>query len=341
MSEPRLNRIAIVMMSAIGDAVHVLPVINALKRRAPRCHITWILEPKPAALVRGHPAIDEIIEFTSRPGLREWRTIRAALHHRAFDVVLDLQIAIKAGLLTRLLRAPVKLGFDHRRARDMNWLFTNRRIPPHANQHVQDQYFEFLDYLGVPHEPVEWNLGPWPHERDFARELISPSRRPLASIAVSTSKEDKDWPAERWAQVVDALHEHFELQAMLVGGKSPRERHAEQIIMARTRQKPLSTLGCTVREMVAVLKASALVLTPDTAPLHLAVALGRPVVSLFGASDPRRTGPYRASQDLIVDAFRQPTDPDAVMTTKRRGRMELITVDDVLSKVELWHSSYR
>jgi heptosyltransferase I len=341
MPAPRLNRIAIVMMSAIGDAVHVLPLINALKRRDPRCHITWILEPKPASLVRGHPGIDEIIEFAARRGLREWRRMRALLRDREFDVVLDLQVAIKAGLLTSLLRSPVKIGFDRGRARDVNWLFTNTKIPPHANQHVQDQYFEFLDYLGVSHERVEWNLGPWPHERDVARELISLSQRPLASIAVATSKEDKDWPAERWAEVVDALYERFDLQSMLIGGKSTRERQAEQVIMERAHHKPLSSLGCSLREMVAVLQASALVLTADTAPLHMAVALARPVISLFGASDPRRTGPYRASQDLIVDAFRDPGDPDVVMMTKRSRRMGRIQVDDVLAKVEQWQRSYR
>jgi heptosyltransferase I len=341
MGASRPDRIAIVMMSAIGDAVHVLPVINALKRHAPRCRITWILEPKPAMLVRGHPAIDEIIEFSRRRGVREWLDVRRALREREFDVALDFQVAIKAGLVTSFVRSPVKLGFDKHRARDLNWLFTNKKIAPHANQHVQDQYFEFLDHLRVPRGPVEWNLGPWSHERDMASALIPSTQHPFASIAVSTSNADRDWPAERWAQLIDAMYERFDLRSMLVGGRSPRELEAERLIMERTRHKPSSTLGCSLRELVAVLHASALVVTPDTAPMHMAVALRRPVISLFGATDPRRTGPYRASQDLIVNAFRMEGDPDAVMMTKRSGRMESIQVEDVLAKVELWHGSYR
>ena len=154
-------RIAIVMMSAIGDAVHVLPVVNALKRHAPTSRITWILQPVPATLVRGHPRIDEIVEFDPGRGARAYLELARAMRGRRFDLVIDLQVAFKAGLATALLRAPVKLGFDRARARDANWLFTTHRIPPHPPQHVEEQYFEFLRWLGVDPEPVEWLLGPW------------------------------------------------------------------------------------------------------------------------------------------------------------------------------------
>jgi heptosyltransferase I len=164
-SEANGRRIAIVMMSALGDAVHVLPVISALKRADPACRITWILQPGPASLVRGHPLVDEIILFEKAKGWRAVTAIRRALADRAFDLVIDLQVYFKASLVTALLRAPRKLGFDPARARDLNWLFTSERIPGHAPQHVQDQYFEFLTYLRVPCEPISWDLGPWPAER--------------------------------------------------------------------------------------------------------------------------------------------------------------------------------
>src|SRR5256885_16125629 len=143
MLDPKLDRVVIVMMSAIGDAVHVLPIVNALKRHAPGSRVSWILEPKPATLVRGHPSIDEIIEVPRKRGVTEWRAVRRSLAKREFDVALDLQVAFKAGLVTSMVNAPRKIGFDRRRARDFNWLFTNERIPAHANQHVAAQYFEF------------------------------------------------------------------------------------------------------------------------------------------------------------------------------------------------------
>ena len=140
------RRICIVMMSAIGDAVHVLPVVTAIKRHEPSAKITWILQPGPASLVRGHPDVDEILVFEKARGSRGMLELRAELARREFDLVIDLQVYIKAGLVTSFTRAPVKLGFDRARARDLNWLFTNRRIPTHAPQHVQDQYLESVSY---------------------------------------------------------------------------------------------------------------------------------------------------------------------------------------------------
>ena len=335
----RLDRIAIVMMSAIGDAVHVLPIVNAIKRHSPGSRITWFLAPRPATLVRGHPAVDEIIEFSARGGLAAWRQMRRALQSRQFDLLLDFQVAIKAGLLTSLIDAPVKVGFDRRRARDLNWIFTNHKIPPHANQHVQDQYFEFLDYVGVPHDRIEWGLGPWPSEKNLLERVLPSAPKRFASIAVATSKPDKDWPAERWAEVIDVLHEKHGLGCVLVGGRSPVEQAAEETIMSRARHAPRSTLGCSLREMVSVLSASALVLSPDTAPMHIANALGRPVIALFGATDPKRTGPYGKSQELVVDAFRNPDDPPGIIMDRRLGRVKTIRVEDVLARIELWKRS--
>jgi heptosyltransferase I len=335
------DRICIVMMSAVGDAVHVLPVLHALKRHAPASRITWILQPGPATLVRGHPMVDEIIEFDRRRGLRAFADIRRTLRERTFDLVLDLQVYFKAGVVTSFLRSPVKLGFDRERARDANWLFTTHRIPPHpVGQHVQDQYFEFLTALGVPAEPVEWNLGPWAPERARQREFFGQLDRPAVAMVIGTSKPEKDWLPERWAQVVDALYADFGVQPVLVGGRSPREVEAERIIMASASHKPISALGSGLRNLVGLLDGSALVITPDTGPLHMTVALNRPVISLIGYTNPRRTGPYRRFQDLMLDAYGDPGEDYPISMENRPGRMPRISVDDVLAKVELARQRY-
>jgi heptosyltransferase I len=338
---PPLDRICIVMMSAVGDAVHVLPVINALKRHWPTTHITWVLQPGPATLVRGHPAVDDIVLFDRARGLRAFLDVRAALASRRFDLVLDLQVYFKAGIVTGFTRAPIKLGFDRARARDMNWLFTNRRIPPHPEgQHVQDQYFEFLAAIGVPHEPVTWNLGPWNDERAWQSQFFAPIERPVAAIVVATSKPQKDWLPERWADVVDRLTDDYGLQPVLVGGRSPREIAAESVIMSRARHKPISALGSGLRRLVSILDGSALVLAPDTGPLHMAVALNRPVVSLIGYTNPKRTGPFRRFHDLIVDAYGDPGEDYPLSMETRLDRMPRITVDDVMAKVAVWREWY-
>lgn len=341
MIDARLDRVGIVMMSAVGDAVHVLPVINAIKRRQASAHITWVLQPGPSTLVRGHRSIDEIVLFDRSRGRRAFTDIKRELAQRPFDLVLNLQVYFKAGLVTSFTKAPVKLGFDKARARDLNWLFTTHRIPPHpVGQHVQDQYFEFLQALGIPHEPIVWDLGPTDAEREWQREFFAPIERPTAAIVVATSKPEKDWLPERWAQVIDVLYADYGLQPVLVGGRSTRELAAEQVIMSRARHRPISALGSGLRKLVSILDGSALVLAPDTGPLHISVALQRPVISLMGYTNPKRTGPYRAYRDLLVDAYGNPGEDYPISMENRQGRMPLISVDDVLTKVEHWQRTY-
>ena len=334
-------RIAIVMMSAIGDAVHVLPVVNALKRHAPGCHVTWILQPLPATLVRGHGGVDEIVELAPGRGARAFADFARKVRWRRFDLVIDLQVAFKAGVVTALLRAPVKLGFDRARARDANWLFTSEKIPPRPTQHVEEQYFEFLRHLGIGPEPVEWGLGPREEERAWQREFFAGFSRPAAALAIATSDPDRDWLPERWAAVADALWERHGVEPVLVGGPSAREREIADVIRAAARHAPRDALGSGLRRLVSILDGSALVVALDSAPLHISVALDRPVISLMASSHPLRTGPFRRFHDLIVDAYNDPGEAAPVTVKLRRGRMPRITVEEVLEKVEVWERVYR
>jgi heptosyltransferase I len=214
------------------------------------------------------------------------------------------------------------------------------KIPASPVQHVQDQYLEFLTALGVSADPLEWDLGPWPSEREWQRTFKSSIQRPIASIVVATSKPEKDWFPMRWAEVADALHEQFGMQVVLVGGKSERELAAERIVMDQARHMPRSELGSGLRRLVSILDASALVLSPDTGPLHMAVALERPVISLMGYTNPKRTGPYRRFHDLIVDAYGDPGENYPISMENRPGRMKRIGTRDVLDKMALWKERY-
>jgi heptosyltransferase I len=336
--------IAIVMMTALGDAVHVLPVASALKRRWPDTPITWVVQPAAYSLMHGHPAIDEFIVFRRRRGVRaveSYRELRTAVRGRRWELLLGLQVYFKAGVVTGLVPADIKLGFDARRARDLNRLFTTHRIASRPNAHVQDQYFEFLEHLGVDPQPVEWNLGPWPDEEGVLSEFFAGIDRPVATLVIATSNPHKDWVPERWAEVCDALHERFGLRAVLAGGRSERELATERVIMEHTRHRPLSTLGLPLRELVALIDASALVISLDTGPMHMSVALDTPVIALMGYNDPQRVGPYRRFHDLIIDAFHDPGEHAPITPAHRSGRMERISVEDVLDKVQFWTERYR
>jgi heptosyltransferase I len=337
----RRREILIVMMSALGDVVHVLPVVCALKRHDPGCRITWVLQPAGASLVRGHPGVDDIVIFDRRRGWRAFLDVRRELRARRFDLLLGLQTYFKAGLVSWLSGVPVRLGFDRARARDLNTLFCNVQIPARPEQHVQDQYFEFLGALGVPAEPVEWQLGPWPEERAWQDGFRAGLERPAASLVIATSNSEKDWVPERWAEVVDLLWERHGLQPVLVGGRSERELAIERVIAERARHRPVSTLGVPLRQLIGVLDASALVISLDTGPLHMAVALDRPVISLLGYNDPRRTGPYRRFHDLIIDAFHDAGESAPVTRRHRPGRMARVSVDDVADRVRVWEERYR
>lgn len=339
-----MDRVGIVMMSAVGDSVHVLPVLTALKRHRPSMHVTWVLQPGPASLVRGHPEIDEIVPFHYGTGWRGYADVRRALATRPFDLVLALQVSLKSGLVTAVTQSPVKLGFDRARARDANWLFTTHRIPAGSRRHVQEQYFEFLAHLGVPHTPVTWGLGPWEHERAAQREFFARFDRPVAAIVCGTSDPDRDWMPERWAAVCDALHSDYGLQPVLVGGPSAREQATAAAIIATARvSAPVNALGHGgLRGLVGILEGSALVLSLDTAPLHISVAVGTPVIALMSQADPKRTGPYGRGMELVVNAFAEPGDPpDEVLWMRRRGRMGRISVEDVLARVQRWHEGAR
>jgi heptosyltransferase I len=306
---PRLDEIAVVMMSTVGNAVHTLPVINSLKAHRPNARITWILQRGAAALVQGHAAVDETVVFDRDRGIGGLRDLRRALAGRRFDVALNLQAYFKAGVATSLTRAPVRVGYDRARARDLTWLFSTHKLPPRPRAHVQDEFLEFLDFLGVPRR-LEWGLEASAEERARYAPLLPESHGPTVAMVVGTTKPEKEWPAERYAALADCLAAEFGARTVLVGGRSAREEEAD----------------LTERADVLV--------SPDTGPLHVGVALGTPTVALMGYTNPRRYGPYRRFLDLMVDAFGEPGEDYAVTAGHRPGRMERITVDEVADKVE-------
>ena len=329
--------ICIVMLSAIGDAVHVLPVVNALRRRWPDTRITWIIQPVPHRLVDDHPAVDDFLLFRRHRGLDAWKgfaELAREFRERRFDLALGLQVYFKAGLITALLPARVRLGFDRRRARDLNWLFTDERIPPHPNQHVQDQYFEFLEHLGVDPEPVEWGIRLSDAEREAQARFFGELDRPACAVVVGTSKEEKNWRPEGYARVLESLESDHGLRPVLVGGPSAVERRIADRILELTEARVVDTLGDDLRRLVWILAGSVLTVSPDTGPLHISRALGTPVVGLYGYTNPKRTGPYRAYTDLVVDGYARHPDEDYPISMEYRDGMKRVTVDAVLEKVE-------
>jgi heptosyltransferase I len=332
------RRIAIVKLSAIGDVVEVLPVVHSVRAAAPSAHLTWIIQRAPHELVAPLGLVDEFILFDRGGGLRAYRGIQRAARGRAWDVVLDLQVALKAGLITAMLRAPRKIGFDRSRSSDMNWLFTNERIPARPPAHRQDQYLEFVDYLGIPRH-LEWGLEPTPVERVRFAGTLPPDARPTVGLVLASTGHERNWPADRYLALADQLHEQVGARVALVGAPSAAENAVAELLSRRARGPVLDLRAWDLRRLVYLLTRMDVVVAPDTGPMHIAVALGVPTVALMGYTNPLRAGPYRF-RELMVDTFSDPGERYDAGAGYRPRRMERITPEQVLERIRLALEAY-
>lgn len=342
------DRVCVVLLTGLGDVVHGLPLVTALKRDDPGRHVTWVAEPMPAQILDPHPAVDQVVRYRRREGWRGVSALRSALREARrrvpggrFDLTLNLNVYFKSAWPVLFSGAPHRLGFERGRARDGVWLASNHHLAPGARQHTQDMFLEFLAHLGVPFHPpaapADWGITFTPAEREAQRAWVAAqSGRPRAAIVPASAIAVKDWAPERWAQVADALAGDHGFEVVLVGGPGAREVAAARAIADQARHPLTWAMGDGVRRLAWVLDASALVLAPDTGPLHIARALGVPVVGLFGPTNPWRVGPYRASEALWVDAYTEPgAEPDpSRVALPPDDRMAAITVDQVLERVE-------
>lgn len=332
----RGDRICMVLLTGIGDIVHGLPIANALKAHDSTCHVTWVVEPTPSAVLRHHPAVDEVLVYEKRRGWRGVRDLRRQMKARRFDVTLNFHIYFKSIWPTVFSHADRRIGFGRDRSRDGVWLTLNEPLPARPRAHTQDMFLEFLDYLGVPHEPLVWNLTFTAEEQAAQQGFFAQfGGRPVAAVVPASAMPKKDWTADRFAAVVDSLAADFGFRVMLVGGPSDYEAGLAREITGLCARPPVMALGDSVRRMMWLIAGSDLVVAPDTGPAHIARAAGVPVVGLFGHTNPWRVGPYRAFEDLWVDAYTdsgQPPDPSCAVP--KLGRMEQITAAQVIGRVQ-------
>jgi len=335
------NRICIIRLSALGDAVHTLGLVNGLRKGYPDAHLTWIIQPLPYEIVKNQTNVDRFVVFDPRQGFPAWQELRRDLKGEKFDLVFILQVSLKASLVSKLVGGDVKLGFDFRRSREAHWLFTNKRIPHHEPQHVQAQFLEFLDYLEIEDYRPEWDFGFTEEERAWRRSFFNNIGRRVVSFVIASSKPTKDWPIPGYVKAMDYVDDRLNMQPMIIGGPSEREQQLAEEVVQRCQCNPVLALERPIRRTLLQLSASSLVVAPDTGPLHMAVAMNVPTVSLYGYSNPRRCGPFRRFQDLLIDKYNDPGEENARITrVTRPGRMDLITPEEVIEKIELGLRKY-
>jgi len=287
-----------VRLSAIGDVTHIVPVIRTLQRYWPDTALTWVVGEVEARLVGDLPGV-EVIPFRKGGGAGALRDLRRRLGGRRFDVLLQMQTALRANVAGLAVRADLRLGYDPGRSRNGHGLFVDRRIAANPRRHVLDGFFDFLKALGLEQREMRWDL-PLPAEaRSFAAEHL-PGEAPVLAINPCSSvrpRNWRNWQPERYAAVADYACRTYGMRVVLTGGPAPRERSfAGEVVQAMT-QPPVNLVGQTsLKELLAILERASVLVAPDTGPAHLGTAAGIPVIGLFATSNPLRTGPYLSQQ---------------------------------------------
>lgn len=335
-SGPR--RVCIVLLSGIGDVVHGLPLALDLKDLDPETHVTWVAEPAPAQVLAHHPAVDRVVVYRSRAGLAGVLELRRAMSGSGAHVTLNIQRYLKSAWPTLFSGAAARVGLPPSKTRDGVRFFSTHVLQEGPWKHSQDLFLDFRWALGVPRDaPVRWELTLTPEEEEERRRFFQTFQgKRTAALVVASANPKKDWPAARYAALADALTRDMDFQVLLLGGPSPRERQVLAEVLRLAETVPMDALTGSVRTLMGRIRGSDLVVAPDTGPLHIAHAMGVPVVGLFAHTNPWRVGPWRDFHDLVVDRYTEPGDaPDPAAYLPKDGRMDTITVADVLEKVEV------
>lgn len=343
------QRILILKPSSLGDIVHALPVLAAIRRQWPDSHVSWLVANAFAPLLENHPLIDEVIRFdrarygrmlTSPSALLEFLRFVRELRGRRFDLVIDLQGLIRSGFLSLATGARRRVGFRH--AREFAWLMYSQRVRVGAaTAHAVEQNLALAAALGLADSKAEFPLALREEEIERAKALLhglqpefasSAANDPPPFIAVLPGARwvTKQWRPERIAELLDRLHAAGAHRCVLLG--APADLSFTSRIVAAAKSPVLDLVGrTTLRELTAVLSLASLVITHDSGPMHIAAALRRPVVALFGPTDPRRCGPYETDHRIVTTPIE--CSPCYRRTCSHHSCMERLGVDTVEAAV--------
>ncbi len=329
---PDPKRILLIKPSAIGDVVHALPIWNLLRSRWPEARITWVVTPVCRGLIEGLEDL-EIIEFDRKKLAAAWRSFSAAatlwkLHRQLrggeFDCVIDLQGLFRSGWMSWRSGAPVRVGLAN--AREGAWMFYNRRVAlATPEQHALDRYLQVVKALGCE-GPVRFPFPLGPQHRQWAAQRTEGLGK-YAVMLPGANWPSKRWPTENFAQLVEPLWQRWGLRSVVAGGPDDAAR-AEKIGGA------INLAGkSSLMELTALLERAAVVIANDTGPMHIAAALGVPLVALFGPTNPVRTGPYGRMDAVVrVDAS---CSPCYRRDSQGCGCLRWLNIKSVLQKIHM------
>ena len=337
------HSICLLRLSALGDATHTVPLLRTLRAAWPKVPITWIIGKGEAKLLEGLEDI-EFIVFDKKAGWAGLRELRKSLKGRRFEVLFQMQLSLRANLLSSFISAERRIGYDRARSKEGHSLFINERIQP-GGHHVLDAFGKFCEPLGLKQERIEWNLPVPQAARDWALEQL-PGEQPTLLISPCSSHALRNWAPERYAALADHAASRG-WRIALCGGRSLLERQTGDAIIAATKAPIIDLIAKdTLKQLLALLERATLVLSPDSGPAHMANAMGTKVLGLYACTDLARCGPYSDlsySVDHYDDAARKFMGKSAqeIPWGKRvefPGVMDLITVEEVISRFEAYRT---
>lgn len=332
--------ICLLRTSALGDVTHVVPLVRTLQRTWPQTRLTWIVGKLEHKLVGDIDGVDFLI-FDKSQGWKAFGALRSQLAGRRFDALLHLQVAMRANLASALVRAPLRVGYDRARSKDLHGLFVNRHIAERSGEHVLDAMGSFLEPLGLRQTDVRWDIPISAEAHEFAQRHL-PGSEPTLLVSPCSSHPTRNWRVDRYAAVIDHATARG-WRVALCGGPSEYERNFGNAIVEKAKYKPIDLIGKdTLKQFLALAQRAAIVLTPDSGPMHMANAVGVPVLGLHAASNPQRSGPYSDRRwcvdryDAASQKFRAMPASELAWGTKLEypGVMDLIGVGDVVERFE-------
>ena len=293
------KKILIILHGSIGDVTRALPLAGIIRSGFPQAHLVWAVEPPSLLLVARFPAVQEVMLFDRRRWWREWLPFLRRVRAARFDLVLDLQRHFKSGVISRWSGAPIRLGFHRRDCKELNWLFNNHFIPAAGDGISKlSHYLKFAEYLGLDPSPVAWNFRLTGEEKQHVDKFLAAIQDGFAALFVSSRWESKRWFPAQAAECARTIKERHCCDVVLLGGKEDRSTAAEILGIAGV---PITNLvgQTTLAEALGVIARAMFAIGPDTGLMHVAAAVGTPVISLWGATNPIRTGPYNF-EDLVI-----------------------------------------
>jgi heptosyltransferase I len=340
--KPPPQRVCLLRLSAIGDTCHAAATLRAFQAAWPETRFTWIIGKLEAKLMSAILPGVEFIIFDKGATFKELWRLRGLLSTMRFDLLLDLQLSFRASMVSRYVRAPIKLGFDRRRARELQWLFTNAQIAPAVREHVLDSFMGFARACGIDPGKPDWHITLPPDALDYAKQVI-PDSTPTLLISPCSSHTARNWSAERYAAVADHAIDIHRMRVVLVGGRTAPESLMGEAIGAAARNPLANQIGKdTLPQLLGLMARSAVLLSPDSGPAHMATMVELPVIGLYAATNPQRAGPYYSRRwcvdkyDAAARKFCGKPAGEIAWTTKieHPGVMDLIEASAVIAKLD-------